>query len=95
MTTTDYIIAALAGTAALICAGSFAAIAKYLFDRGLADRNARSPDIRVYYQTYMAATKKENGRVGTAFWIHCVAAGVFVCTGVGYTVFRFILPRLF
>ena len=88
-------ILALAGAAALICAGSFASIATYLFDRGLADRNERSPDIRVYYQAYMTSTKKEQGRVGTAFWIHCVSAGVFVCTGVGYTIFRFIWPRLF
>ena len=88
-------IVALAVTAALISAGSFAAIVTYLFDRGLADRNERSPDIRMYYRSYLSATKKETGRIGTAFWIHCVSAGVFICTGVGYTIFQFLLPRLF
>ena len=95
MTPFDYMIVILAGVAALIAVVSFAAITSYLFDRGLADRNERSPDIRIYYQTYLATTKKESGRIGTAFWIHCIAAGIFVCTGVGYTIFRFILPRLF
>jgi len=81
--------------AALVAAGSFAAIMRYLFDCGLADRNERSTDIRVYYQTYLAATKKETGRIGTALWVHGISTGVFICAGVGYTIFRFILPRLF
>ncbi len=80
--------------AALVAAGSFAAIMRYLFDRGLADRSDRSADIRVYYQTYLSTTKRETGRIGTALWIHCISAGVFVCAGVGYSIFRFILPRL-
>ena len=83
------------GLAALVAAGSFSVIAKYLFDRGLADRNERAPDIRIYYRTYLTATRKESGRVGVVFWMHCVAAGIFICTGVGYTIFRFILPRFF
>ena len=95
MTLIDTLIIGLAGAAALIAAVSFASMAKYLFDRGLADRNDRSPDIRVYYQTYLTVTKQRDGRVGTAFWIHCLSVGVFVCTAVGYTLFRFILPRLF
>ena len=94
MTALDYTIVVLAALAALVAAGSFAAIMRYLFDRGLADRNKRSADIRQYYQTYLSTTKRETGRIGTALWIHGISTGVFICAGVGYTIFRFILPRL-
>ena len=94
MTTLDYTIFVLALLAALTAVVSFAAIMRYLFDRGLADRKERSADIRVYYQAYMASTKKENHRIGSAFWIHCLATGIFICAGVGYSVFRILLPRL-
>lgn len=95
MTAFDYTIIALMGLAALTAAGSFSAIAKYLFDRGLAERNDRETDLRKYYRSYLAATRKENGRAGSAFWVHCVSAGIFICTGVGYTIVRLILPRFF
>jgi len=89
----NYMILILMGIAAVIAAGSFSIIARYLFDRGLADRNAQVPDILVFYKTYMAHTKKQTGRIGTAFWVHCVSAGVFITTGVFYTIGRFIVPR--
>ena len=92
MTAFDYTIIVLA---ALIATGSFAAMMRYLFERGLADRNERSADIRLYYQTYLSTTKRETGKIGTALWVHGISAGVFICAGVAYTIFRFILPRLF
>ena len=82
------------GVAAVIAAGSFSIIARCLFDRCLADRNARAPDIRVFYKTYITHTKKKTGRIGGAFWIHSVSAGIFIFTGVVYTIVRVVLPRL-
>ena len=93
MATADYTILIVMGTAALIAAGAFAVIAAYLFDRGLADRNAKMPDLRVFYKTYMAHTRQQTGRIGTAFWVHSISAGIFILTGVIYTIARFILPR--
>ncbi len=93
MVTADYTILILMGVSAIIAAGAFSVIAGYLFDRGLADRNAKMPDIRVFYKTYMAQTRRETGRIGTAFWVHSVSAGIFILTGVVYTIARFILPR--
>jgi hypothetical protein len=81
--------------AALVAAVSFSRIAGYLFDRGLADRHDRTPDIRIFYRTYIAHTKEKSGRIGGAFWVHCVSAGIFIATGVVYALGRFILPRLF
>jgi hypothetical protein len=82
------------GIAAVTAAGSFSIIARYLFDRGLADQNAPAPNIMGLYRTYMAHTKKETGRIGGAFWVHSVSAGIFILTGVVYTAGRFILPRI-
>jgi hypothetical protein len=81
--------------AAAIAAASFSVIARYLFARDLADRNQPVPDIRVLYKAYITQTRKETGRIGGAFWTHSIAAGLFIAIGVGYTIFRFILPRLF
>ena len=83
------------GVAAIIAAGSFSIIARYLFDHGLADRNALAPNIMDLYRAYMAHTKKKNGRIGGVFWVHSVSAGIFIATGVLYTIGRFILPRFF
>ena len=83
------------GLAAVIAAGSFSIIARYLFNRGLADRNVRAPNIVGLYKTYIAHSKKETGRIGGAFWVHSVSAGTFIITGVVYTIGRFILPRFF
>ncbi len=93
MIAADYTILIVMGVAAIIAAGSFSIIARYLFDRGLADPNVRKPDILGFYKTYMAHTKKETGRIGGAFWVHSVAAGIFISTGVVYTIGRFVVPR--
>jgi hypothetical protein len=83
----------MAGAAA-IAAGAFASVVKYLFDRGLADRNHPAPNILDFYKTYMAHTRKTTGRIGMAFWIHSVSAGAFITIGVVYTIIRFVLPRV-
>ena len=95
MTATDYTTFMVMGLAAIIAAVSFSTIAKYLFDRGLADRNLQAPDIRVLYKAYIAHTRKKTGRIGGAFWVHSVSAGIFISTGVVYTIYRFIMPRIF
>lgn len=95
MTIADYTILIVMGVAAVLAAGSFSIIARYLFDRGLADRNAKAPNILVWYKTYMAQTRKQTGRIGTPLLLHSVSAGIFILTGVGYTIVRFILPRFF
>ena len=95
MIAADYTILIVMGVAVAIAAGSFSIIARYLFDRGLADRNALAPNIIDLYKTYIAHTRKMTGRIGVAFWIHSVSAGIFISTGVFYTIGRFILPRIF
>jgi hypothetical protein len=92
---TDYTILIVMGLAAVIAAGSFSIIARYLFDRGLAERDTPAPNIMNLYKTYIAHSKKKTGRIGVAFWIHSVSAGIFISTGVFYTIGRFILPRFF
>jgi hypothetical protein len=91
----DYTVLIVLGVAVVIAAGSFSVIARYLFDHGLADRNTLAPNIIDLYKTYIAHTKKKTGRIGVAFWVHSVSAGVFISTGVFYTIGRFILPRIF
>lgn len=91
----DYTILGIMGIAAVIAAGSFSIIARYLFDRGLADRDTLAPNIMAVYKTYIAHTQKTAGRIGVPFWIHSVSAGIFISTGVAYTIGRFILPRFF
>ena len=95
MTTADTIVLIVMGLAAVAAAGSFSAIARYLFDRKLADRHDCSPDIRLLYRTYMSQTKHESGRIGRALWIHGLGAGIFILTGTVYTIVRFVLPRFF
>ncbi len=95
MTTADCIVLIVMAGAAAAAAASFATIAKYLFDRKLADRHQSSPDIRLLYRTYMAQTRKESGRIGSALWIHGLCAGIFILTGMVYTIVRFVLPRFF
>lgn len=94
MTTSDVIILAGMAVSAIVAAVAFAAITRYLFDRGLADRHAAAPDILAMYKTYAAHTRKTGGGVGLPLWIHAFAAGLFVATGVGYTIVRFVLPLL-
>jgi len=95
LTATDTTIVILMGLAAFVAATSFSIIVRYLFDRGLADRNMQTPDLREIYRTYMNQTRKENGQVGPALWIHGGSAAIFIFTGVAYTIVRFILPRFF
>ena len=92
MNTTDIIILASMAVAAVVAAGAFASIVNYLFERRLADRNNPAPNIVEFYKTYMAHTRKATGRIGTAFWVHCVFAGLFIAIGVIYTIVRLILP---
>lgn len=80
--------------AALGAAIAFAAIAKTLFDRGLLDRNTAAPDIRRFYTAYRLHTPQTSGRVGGAFWIHCLSVGLFIAVGVIYTAWRCLLPLL-
>lgn len=79
--------------ACVVAAGSFASIARYLFDRNLADRNAATPNIIDFYKTYIAHTRKTTGRIAATFWVHCASTALFITTGVVYTIFRLILPR--
>lgn len=95
MIASDYTVLMVMGLSAVSAAVAFSIIARYLFDRGLADRNTQTPDIRFFYKAYMAHTKKKTGRIGAAFWVHSISAGIFISTGVAYTIFRFILPRFF
>lgn len=92
MHTTDIVILSLMAGAAFVAAGAFAAITRYLFDRGLADPNAVKPDLPGFYRAYVAHTRKTTGRVGLPLWIHAIFAGLFIAMGVGYTLVRFILP---
>ncbi|BBO88428.1 hypothetical protein [Desulfosarcina ovata] len=94
MNTTDLIVLAAMAVVVAVALGAFVPITKYLFDRGLVDRNQQAPNIIDFYKTYVAHTRKTTGRIGTAFWVHAVSAGLFIVIGVGYTIFRFILPRL-
>lgn len=95
MTGADFTITMVMIAAAVVSAGSFSVIAGYLFNRGLADRNVRAPDIKALYRLYIMHTRKQTGRIGIAIWIHFVSAGVFVLTGTVYTIVRFVLPRFF
>lgn len=89
----DITILILMGLAAVISAGSFSAIMRTLFDRGLANPRDRKPDILGYYKTYVAHTRRQIGRIGGTFWVHTVSAAVFILIGVCYTIYRFIIPR--
>jgi hypothetical protein len=93
MNTIDIVILAGMAVVAVIAAGAFAAIVRYLFDRGLADpRAAAPPDILAMYKTFAAHTRQATGRVGPALWVHGISAGLFVAVGVGYSIVRFVLP---
>ena len=95
MNTIDIVILAGMAVAAVTAASAFAAITRFLFDRGLADPRATAPaDILAMYKTYAARTRKATGRVGLPLWIHGVSAGLFILMGVGYALMRFILPRI-
>lgn len=92
MNMTDLIVLVCMIAAAAIAAGAFAFLTQYLFKRGLADRHDPVPNIVDLYKGYIAHTRKTSGRIGLAFWIHCVFAGAFVTIGVAYTILRFVWP---
>lgn len=94
MIAADYTILIVMAIAAVIAAGSFAIMARYLFDRGLADPNALAPNLMVLYRSYLVHTKKESGRIGRVFWFHSISAGIFISTGVVYALGRWILPHI-
>jgi hypothetical protein len=95
MNTMDIVILAGLALAAVIAAAAFAAIVRYLYDRGLADpRAAAPPDILAMYKTFAAHTRKATGRVGPALWVHGISAGLFIAIGVGYSIVRFVLPMV-
>lgn len=94
MRTSDIILLVAMAVAAAVAAGAFASIAGYLFDRGLADRRQAAPNIFDFYRAYTRHTRHTRGRIGRAFWIHVVAAGLFITLGMAYTITRWIIPAL-
>ncbi len=90
MTPLDYIALAVIATAALVAVGSFAMIANYLFDRGLADRSDPFPNIVDLYRKYRDHTRAQLGRVDRWLWIHLAAVGVFIAGGIVYVIARFV-----
>ena len=95
LTAGDYTFCTVMGLAAVMAAASFAAIMRYLLSHNLVDPTQGTPDIRSYYRAYMAHTRKHAGRIGGALWLHGIAAGAFIFIGVGYTLYRLVLPRFF
>jgi len=95
MTTMDY--AAIVGMvlAAIASVVSFALIANYLFDHGLADRNAPSMNLLELYRKFKRHTRERTGQVNPLFWIHAAAAGTFISVGVVYTLARFVFKWTF
>lgn len=67
---------------------SFASIEKYLIDRNLMSRDRAAPDLRKIYRAYIESTRHSEGRVGTGLWVHGVFAGLFILTGVIYSIIR-------
>jgi hypothetical protein len=86
MTTMDY--TAIVGMV-------LAAIANYLFDHRLADRNDAFPNLLDLYRKYKRHTKKQTGQVNPLLWIHAAAAGTFILIGVAYTLARFMFKWSF
>lgn len=95
MITMDYAAIAGMGLAAVVSAVSFGMIANYLFDHGLADRNDPFPNLFNLYRKYKQHTKEKTGQVNPLLWIHAVAAGAFILTGVAYTLARFMFKWTF
>ena len=90
MSLLDYIFLALLGSAALVAAGSFAAIANYLFAHELADRSNPMPNIIDLYKQYRDHTRATSGRVAPLLWVHIAAVGAFIMAGMVYVILRFI-----
>jgi hypothetical protein len=90
VTELDFIAIAVLGSAAVLAAGTFAAIANYLFTHELADRNQPAPNIVALLKTYRAHTRGQTGRTAPLLWVHLAAVGVFIAGGVVYVIARFI-----
>jgi len=95
MTTMDYTAIVGMVLAAIASAVSFALMANYLFDHGLADRNDPPMNLLVMYREYRRHTREQTGRVNPLFRIHAAAAGTFIMLGVAYTLARFIFKWTF
>lgn len=95
MTTMDY--AAIVGMvlAAFASVVSFGMIANYLFDHGLADRNAPPMNLLVLYRKFKHHTMETTGQVNPLFWVHTTAVGIFISVGVIYTLARFVFKWTF
>jgi hypothetical protein len=79
---------------AVLAAITFSRITGTLFAHGLADPHVADPNIKRLYMAYIRHRRQTDGRIGALFWIHGVSAGLFIVTGVVYSVFRFIIPRI-
>ncbi len=90
MSQLDFIALALLGASALAAVGSFAVIANYLFDHGLADRRDPVPNLITLYKKYRDHTRAASGRAAPMLWVHLASAGVFILTGTVYVVLKFI-----
>ena len=59
----DYAALGAMAVAALIAAATFAKIARYLFDRQLADRNDPMPNLLSLYRKFKDHTRAQTGQV--------------------------------
>ena len=95
MQTMDYAAIFGMAVAAAAAAVSFGLIANYLFEHRLADRNDPFPNLLDFYRQYRRHTREKTGRSHPLLWIHLGAVGLFVVTGVAYTVARFMFKWSF
>lgn len=95
MTSMDWTALAVMGFAAAISTASFALIANYLFENGLADRNQPPTNILEVYKHYRRHTQATLGKVPLIFGVHVAAAGTFIGAGMLYTLARFVFKWTF
>jgi len=88
MGTADYLAFSLLGITITVATFSFARIEKYLTHHDLINPQAAYPNVIDYYKKYRQHTRKATGRTDRWLWIHFCTAGVFIGTGVLYTIFR-------
>ena len=95
MTSMDWTALAVMGSAAFVSAASFALIANYLFEHGLADRNQPPTNIFDVYKQYRRHTQATMGAVPLLFGVHVAAAATFIGAGLLYTLARFVFQWTF
>lgn len=95
MQTMDYAAILAMAAAAIAAAVSFGLIANTLFEHRLADRNDTRPNLLALYREYRRHTLEQTGRVNPLLWVHLAAVGLFVSTGVAYTLARFMFKWSF